>query len=141
MISSRNLDDLDPRVKALAQQLIDACTEQGIDLLVTSTYRDNEAQQALYQQGRSLPGPIVTNAKAGQSFHNYRLALDFCPLENGKCAWGDSATFMRVGMIAEGLGMTWAGRWTGPLREMAHVQYTGGLTLADLQAGKTLDTA
>jgi peptidoglycan L-alanyl-D-glutamate endopeptidase CwlK len=136
MISSRNLDDLHPHVKALAQKLISACEVRGIDLLVTSTYRDKEAQTTLWQKGRSIPGAIVTNARTGESFHNYRLALDFCPLEQGKCDWGDSSTFMKIGMLAETLGMEWAGRWTGAQREIAHVQWTGGLTLADLQNGK-----
>jgi peptidoglycan LD-endopeptidase CwlK len=139
MIASRSLDDLDPRVKALAQQLISRCSAQNIDLLVTSTYRDSGAQMKLWQQGRTSPGAIVTNARPGESFHNYKMALDFCPLENGKCAWNDSAAFFKVGTIAEDLGMEWAGRWEGSLRELAHVQFTGGLTLADLQLGKTLD--
>jgi peptidoglycan LD-endopeptidase CwlK len=136
VISSRDLADLHPHVEVLAKQLILDCAAHGIDLLVTSTYRDFAAQTVLWQQGRSLPGSIVTNAKAGESFHNYHLALDFCPLESGKCAWNDSASFERVGLLAESLGMEWAGRWTGPLRELAHVQWTGGLTLWDLQNGK-----
>ena len=139
MIASRSLDDLDPRVKDLAQQLISRCSMNNIDLLVTSTYRDNEEQMKLWQQGRTSPGAIVTNARPGESFHNYKLALDFCPLQNGKCAWNDSATFQRVGELAEALGMEWAGRWQGSLRELAHVQFTGGLTLAELQTGKTLN--
>jgi len=136
MVNSRSLEDLDPMVKDLAKQLISACLGQNIDLLITSTYRDFECQTVLYQKGRQTPGVIVTNARAGESFHNYRLALDFCPLEDGKCAWNDSAAFTRVGVLAEGLGMQWAGRWMGALRELAHVQWTGGLTIQDLQNGK-----
>ena len=137
MINSRSLDDLDPIVKAKAEALIAACIAQGIDLLVTSTYRDIESQNALYAQGRTTPGNIVTNATGGQSFHNYRVALDFCPLVNGKCDWNDAGLFERVGVIAEGLGMEWAGRWT-TFRELAHVQYTQGLSLAQLDAGARL---
>lgn len=136
MVNSRSLDDLDPRVKTMAESLIETCREQNIDLLITSTYRDNDCQQVLYQKGRSVPGTIVTNAKPGESFHNYRLALDFCPLEDGKCAWGDSSLFTRIGVMAEGLGMEWAGRWSGSLRELAHVQWTNGLKISDLQNGK-----
>ncbi len=127
----------------MARELIAACAaaQPPIDLLITSTYRDNESQAALYAQGRPPPlppvGNIVTNARPGESFHQYRCAFDFVPLVNGKCDWADAATFERVGVIAEGLGMEWAGRWT-TFRELAHVQYTGGLTLADLQAGKTI---
>lgn len=122
----------------MAERLIAACAAAGIDLLVTSTYRDSEAQAVLYAKGRSTPGPRVTNAGPLESFHNWRVALDFCPIESGKCAWNDAAAFERVGELAEGIGFEWAGRWTGTLRETAHIQYTGGLTLADLQAGQTV---
>jgi peptidoglycan L-alanyl-D-glutamate endopeptidase CwlK len=138
MVNSRSLDDLHPHVKDLCGQFIAAAlasTDQA-DVLITSTYRDFACQTTLYQQGRMLPGAIVTNAKAGESFHNYHLAFDFVPLVLGKCSWGDSGLFTRLGIIGERLGLTWAGRWTGPLREMAHLQWTGGLTIADLQAGK-----
>lgn len=136
MISSRSLDDLAPDVAAAAQQLIDACAAVSIDLLVVSTYRDADAQAALYAQGRTTPGPIVTDARPGESFHQYRVALDFCPIINGKCQWDDIATFTRVGLIAEGLGMEWAGRWTA-FREYGHVQLTN-LSLMQLAA---LDTS
>jgi peptidoglycan LD-endopeptidase CwlK len=137
VINSRSLDDLLPPVREAAQRLIDICAHAGIDVLVTSTYRDDEQQAALYAKGRTAPGQIVTNAKPGESFQNWRVALDFCPIEDGKCAWNDLAAFERVGVIAESLGFEWAGRWTGPMREEAHVQFTGGLTLAQLQAGET----
>lgn len=140
MINSRDLKDLHPKVAALAQQFIDRCKAKGIDILITSTYRDSESQNALYAQGRTKPGRVVTNAKAGESWHNWRCAFDFVPITNGKAQWEDTATFERCGKIAESLGLEWAGRWTR-FRELAHCQYTGGLTLADFQAGKTLEVA
>lgn len=140
MVNSRELKDLHPRVSVLCQRFIDACKAQGIDVLITSTYRDAESQDALYAQGRTAPGKIVTNAKAGQSWHNWRCAFDFVPIVNGKAQWNDTATFERCGQIAESLGLEWAGRWAR-FRELAHCQFTGGLTLADFQAGKTLEVA
>lgn len=138
MKSSRNLDDLLPPVRARARAFLDACAAAGIDVLITSTLRDVEAQNALYAQGRTAPGKIVTNARGGDSWHNWGCAIDFVPMLNGKCQWSDLALFRRCGEIAEANGLEWAGRWTGPLREMAHCQFTGGLTLADFKAGKTL---
>ena len=138
MLNSRNLNDLAPLVKAKAEAFIKACAAQGIDVLITSTYRDAESQAALYAQGRTAPGPKVTNAKPGQSWHNWRCAFDFVPLVNGKAQWNDAALFKRCGEIAEGVGLEWAWRWK-TFTEMAHCQYTGGLTLADFQAGKTLE--
>jgi len=138
MINSRSLDDLNPKVKILCEQFIDACKLKGIDVLITSTYRDSESQNALYAQGRTTDGKIVTNAKAGQSFHNWRVAFDFCPIVNGKAQWSDLNLFATCGHIAEDVGLEWAGRWAGKFKETAHCQFTGGLTLADFQAGKTL---
>lgn len=137
MINSRKLIDLHPRVAKLCNMFVAECASQGIDILITSTYRDAESQDALYAQGRTMPGKKVTNAKAGQSWHNWRCAFDFVPIVNGKPAWDDVGLFRRCGAIAEGVGLEWAGRWT-KFPEMAHCQYTGGLTLADFQAGKRL---
>ena len=135
MINSRDLKDLDPYVAGLAKKFITACKKQGIDLLVTSTYRDNESQNALYAQGRTKAGRIVTNAKAGQSFHNYRLAFDVVPIVNGKPQWNDFRTFQKIGAIGKSIGLDWAGDWK-TFKELAHFQWTGGLSLAQLKAGK-----
>ena len=111
MINSRSLDDLAPPAKQRAEAFIAAAKAKGIDLLVTSTYRDNESQDALYAQGRTAPGNIVTRAKAGQSWHNYRCALDVVPLVNGKAIWDDQALWKQVGEIGKSCGLEWAGDW------------------------------
>lgn len=137
MIASRDVNDLHPHVKALAVAFLAKCKAAGIDVIITSTYRDFESQNALFAQGRTTAGRIVTNARAGQSYHNFRVAFDFCPIVNGKAEWNDIGLYTRIGEIGESLGLEWAGRWK-TFREYAHLQYTGGLTLADLNAGKTL---
>lgn len=142
MINSRSLLELHPVVQAKAHAFLARCAEEGLDILVTSTFRDNESQAALYAQGRTTPGKRVTNAKAGESFHNWRCALDVVPLRNGKPVWGttaapDKALWERVIEIGESCGLESLARSSFP--EMAHFQFRGGLTLADFQAGKTLD--
>ena len=137
MINSRSISDLHPRVADMCNAFIDACKTHGIDVLITSTYRDLESQKALFDQGRSLPGKIVTNAKPGSSVHNWRCAFDFVPIVNGKVQWNDTKLFERCGNIAESVGLEWAGRWK-TFKELAHCQFTDGLTLSDFQAGKTL---
>ena len=134
MINSRSLDDLAPPVKQRAEAFIEAAKAKGIDLLVTSTYRDHESQTALYNQGRTTPGKVVTNAKAGQSWHNHRCALDVVPLVNGKAIWNDNVVWMQIGKIGESCGLEWAGNWK-TFKEFPHFQYTGGLTMAQLNAG------
>lgn len=136
MINSRKLEDLNPKVKVLCEKFIEKCKSQNIDVLITSTYRDGASQDALYAQGRTTAGKIVTNARAGQSYHNWRVAFDFVPLVNGKAQWADVKTFTKCGEIAESVGLEWAGRWK-KFKELAHCQYTGGLKLSDFQSGKT----
>lgn len=135
MINSRDLSELLPPVKEKVSVFIRLCKAASIDLLVTSTYRDFESQNTLYAQGRTAPGKVVTNAKGGQSFHNYRCAIDVVPIVNGKCQWNDKALWDKIGQLGKQAGLEWAGDWV-KFKETAHFQYTGGLTLKDLQAGK-----
>lgn len=141
MINSRKLEDLHPRVQEKCSQLILACRNVGIDILVTSTYRDHESQNALYAQGRTSPGNKVTNAKGGESFHNYRLAFDVVPLTNGKPVWDTKGPALeiwnKIGALGVSIGLEWAGNWK-TFKEFPHFQFTEGLTLKDLQAGKMI---
>ncbi len=137
MINSRDIKELHPRVADMCQLFLDKCKDEGIDVIITSTYRDRESQQTLYDQGRSKPGKKVTNAKPGQSFHNWRVAFDFVPIVSGKAQWNDISLFKRCGEIAKSIGLEWAGDWKS-FKEYAHCQYTSGLTLKDFQEGKSL---
>ena len=135
MINSRSIDDLLPAAKERVEAFIKACERDGIDLLVTSTYRDGESQNALYAQGRTAPGKIVTNAKAGESFHNYRCAVDVVPLVAGKPRWDvKDEVWQTIGKLGKEAGLEWAGDWV-KFKETAHFQYTGGLNLAQLERG------
>lgn len=138
MINSRSLDELLPEVKSRVEHFIALCQDNGIDLLVTSTYRDAESQDALYAQGRTTKGFIVTNAKGGESYHNYRCAVDVVPLINGKPDW-DTAhpVWESVAILGKQSGLEWAGDWK-TFKEMAHFQYTGGLTIAQLKEGAVI---
>lgn len=124
-----------PKVQAMAQTFIGKCKMQGIDVAITSTYRSNEEQDALYAQGRTTPGNVITNAKGGQSMHQYKVALDFCPLTNGNFNWNDKTLFTKVGNIAKTCGFEWGGDWTSFL-DLPHIQYTAGYTLDDFQKGR-----
>ena len=141
MINSRDINELHPAVKRRALAFISACDADHISILITSTYRDHASQNASDAQGRTTKGSKVTNAKGGQSWHNYRLAFDVVPLINGKPVWGtkgeDGELWRKIGLIGKSCGLEWAGDWK-KFPEFPHFQYTGGLSLADLQAGKTL---
>lgn len=133
MKDSRDLKDLRPEVAVLARKFLAAAKAQGIDLLVVSTYRDPESQDALYAQGRTRPGKIVTHAKGWQSWHQYRVAFDVVPIRNGKPVWSDAKLWNQVGQIGESVGLEWGGRWKGFV-DRPHFQFTGGKTRKQLRA-------
>lgn len=130
MINSNKLEDLDPRVQKMAEGFLAACGKSGLEVGITSTYRDRAYQDWLFAQGRTRPGKIVTYARGGQSMHNYRLAFDFVIKHNGKIDWGDTASYQKARRIGQTFGLK------GLSFELAHLQWTGGLSLAQLQAGK-----
>lgn len=132
---SRKLTDLDPRMALLTKELTAECAKVGIDLLVTCTYRSNDEQAAAYAQGRTAPGPIVTNAKPGTSKHNVvnaagkpaSRAIDVVPLRHSKPVWdGKDPVWAVVGAIGHRLGLEWAGTWV-TMRELAHFQLKEGV--------------
>ena len=89
MINSRDVAELSPPARQVCLAHIAACKAAGIDIIVTSTYRDRESQDALFAIGRTadLQKPRVTKARGGQSWHNFRVAYDVVPVVNGKAVW------------------------------------------------------
>lgn len=133
--SCRDLNELHPKVKELAEKLLEACTNQGLNIKIGETYRSVERQDYLYAQGRTRPGSIVTNAKGSSmsSYHQWRLAFDI--FQNIKGAEYDSVILAKVGAIGQKLGLEWGGSWSS-FRDTPHFQYTFDLSLQDLKAGK-----
>lgn len=124
-------------VKESAIKLIELSYKEGIYVKMTSGFRSFAEQTKLYNQGRTNNEPIVTNAKAGQSNHNYGLAIDYVLLsEDGKKAiWTVNNDWKRVATIGKSLGFEWGGDWKS-FKDYPHLEMMGGLSIKDLQAGK-----
>jgi len=110
----------------------------GYPVLVTETYRTTEYQNKLYAQGRTTSGKTITNAKGGQSMHEYRLAFDICKNVKGQ-EYNDNNFFSTAGRIWTEMGGEWGGSWKSFV-DKPHFQFTCGLSLKDLQNGKTMPT-
>ena len=67
-----------PRLQTLAAELIKECEKQGLQIKIGETLRTTAEQDALYAQGRTKPGTIVTNAKGSSysSYHQWGVAFD-----------------------------------------------------------------
>lgn len=100
----------------------------GLEFIILETLRPFERQEALYAQGRTAPGPIVTNALPGSSFHQYGLALDGGIKYKGKpfsWSWPNDpklwAGMKRIAELAKRHGIAWGGEWI-KFRDLPHFQ-------------------
>lgn len=123
-------------VRPMAQALLEQAWNEGIALVVTQGYRSLAEQDRLYQQGRTTPGAIVTNAPPGSSWHNFGLAFDVAILDSsGQPSWpNDTKLWSRIGQIGKAQGLSWGGDFKSFV-DRPHFEHRGGLTLADVQAG------
>ena len=103
--SYKVFDGLQADFKEKVIRWYEECKEEGLKILVYCGYRSNEDQEKLYKQGRSVKGKKVTNAKAGQSFHNYGRAIDFVPIKNGESSWDDTASYLKAQRIGKEFGL------------------------------------
>lgn len=122
-MSSRSLDDLKPEIRPLVDTFLASCITAGLDVLVTCTLRTDAEQTALYARGRTTPGRIVTRAKAGQSAHNYGLAIDVVPMVNGKPDWEEAdPVWKTIGQLGQAAGLTWLGASDSTFPEEPHFE-------------------
>lgn len=121
-----------PAVERTKNVFMATCIAQGETLVVTEGYRSIERQNELYAQGRTAPGAIVTNAKGGESMHQYGVAFDVIFLVNGKRTYDvDDSKWQKIGAIGKSLELQWGGTWSNPDRP--HFEMTLGYTLSDFQ--------
>lgn len=143
--SMPKIEKLHPVLVAATVALIERCYARGVNIVITQGLRTIAEQDALYAQGRTKPGQIVTNAKGGTSYHNYGVAIDFALLLNdGRVVSWDTkldvdkdgiTDWMEVVDEANKLDFEWGGDWTS-FKDLPHLQMTFGLSTSQLRAGK-----
>ncbi len=109
--TERNLDLLQLPAQHAARLFISVLTGNGIDARIISGTRSYDEQNALFRQGRfGNPGPRVTNARGGQSRHNFGIAWDIGIFEGGKYLTKPKPYehAAKVGMTE---GIEWGGNW------------------------------
>ncbi|MBY0115954.1 M15 family metallopeptidase [Paenibacillus xylanexedens] len=135
---------LHPVVAENEELLVRKAARRGIVIVITHGYRSSEEQDALFNQGRSSAGNIVTNARGGESYHNYGLAIDFAlRTPDGDVVWdmerddngNGKADWMEVVDLAKELGFTWGGDWAN-FPDYPHLQMDFGLSINELKRGK-----
>lgn len=121
------IDELNIKTKQKALTLqANLKQKYNIDIIFTQTYRSLKEQDELYAQGRTKAGPIVTNARGGWSYHNWRCAFDVVPLVKGKPKWDvDDSVWKLIADEGQSLGLEAGYYWTG-FQDRPHFQFTEG---------------
>jgi peptidoglycan L-alanyl-D-glutamate endopeptidase CwlK len=98
---------------------------EGVKVFLTATYRSKEEQDVLYAQGRTTKGQKVTNAKGGQSAHNFKpsMAIDVAFDVNGKTDWSDK-WFILFAPYMKNPNITWGGNFKS-IPDKPHYEVTG----------------
>lgn len=120
----RKLESLEPILQPIIINLLmGAEIATGYKWVITSGRRTMAEQQKLYNQGRTAPGDIVTNAKPGQSAHNFGLAADLAPMKDGKIWWNaPKSVWKQMADTARGLGLT-SGYYFKTIFDAPHVEH------------------
>lgn len=129
-----NLNTLHPKWRPTAIQAWTEAQEampDNVKIIVIQGLRSFEQSDTLYAQGRTTPGPIVTNAPAGRSYHNYGLAFDFAMVTNGKDDSVVGPNWMKVVEIMKSYGMTWGGDFQN-LKDNPHFEQKFGYSWQEL---------
>jgi len=129
-VTDKRISELDSRVQQPATNFINN-TWMGVKLRVNEAYRSVEDQDKLYAQGRSAPGNIITNAKGGQSYHNYGKAIDVVIMTNGQPDWSKPIT-PDIAAYGKQQGFEWGGDWN-TLKDYPHFQMPLGQAVPELQ--------
>jgi peptidoglycan L-alanyl-D-glutamate endopeptidase CwlK len=134
MSSIDKLNLLHPKIRQAAlEAYAEAVKATPVDVhpIIDQTYRSFEESDKLYQQGRTTPGEIVSNAKPGQSYHNYAMALDFHLQVNGKDVWDVDHNWMIVVNIFKSYGFQWGGDFQN-FKDYPHLENKLGHNWRDL---------
>ncbi len=124
-ISQARLLGVHPVLAAKVNAAADALAARGIYFRVAQAMRSYAAQDALFAQGRTAPGEIVTNARGGYSNHNFGCAVDCYPFLvacTGQLDWNaESPLFEAMVAALKAEGLAWGGDWE-TLKDYPHFQ-------------------
>jgi peptidoglycan L-alanyl-D-glutamate endopeptidase CwlK len=123
MTNQEHIAKLHPSIRQNVTNIINQCDvalSGRSKVKITQSLRTFKEQDDLYALGRSKQGKKVTQAKGGQSIHNYGLAVDICLIiDKTEASWdmikdwdGDKvADWMEVVKIFKSNGFSWGGDW------------------------------
>jgi hypothetical protein len=121
---------LEPSTRQLVQRLVLAAQQMGIEVMIYETYRSQDRQQQLFNNGASKLRTV--------GVHHYGLACDIVRSVGGEPSWKGDFSFL--GQLAQSCGLIWGGDWGAPniphsFIDSVHVQRCTVPRQGDLFAG------
>ena len=95
---------LEPKMRLLVQQIVDAAGHMGIAIMVYETYRSQARQQQLFNNGATRLRTV--------GVHQYGLACDIVRSIGNEPSWKGDFSFL--GQLAHSSGLVWGGDWGDP---------------------------
>ena len=120
-ISSERIAKLHVCMRDRITRFINAIEALGLTPRISQGLRTIQEQNELYAQGRTKKGNIVTNAKGGESWHNFGVAIDLCFINTDGSI--DFNVPDRVGNMAKEFKLEWGAKWSFP--DKPHFQLEG----------------
>ena len=116
---------LHPKIADALSMTINECKARKLNVAMHIGLRTPEQQDVLYAQGRTIPGTIITKARAWESYHCLGLAVDIVfKDEKGNWTWDEKYDWNGLGTVGKLFGFHWGGDWTS-WPDRPHFQMTG----------------
>lgn len=123
--ADRDWGRLDPVFAQLVLRVMERMQARGVRMALLEGYRSPERQEALATRDAK-----VTGARGGQSKHQYGLAVDLAPFQDGRLIISEAdpwaaKVYEIYGQEAEAVGLVWGGRWS--FRDLVHIEAPGSI--------------
>lgn len=113
---------LHPDLRDICYEFLAKCEAEGLMAAVAETWRSKEEQDALYEQGRTKPGEIITNAQYPDSGHCWGVAFDIYRNDGMGAYYDADGWFTKCGQIGKSMGLFWGGDFHS-LVDKPHYEY------------------
>ncbi len=122
-VSESNIITLIPKAQVEARKFLKITRDNNLDIRILSGTRTYQEQDALYQHGRNGNiQPIITNARGGQSNHNFGIAWDIGVFQNGNYVGNDSPYISFAAIVLPLMNtIEWGGNWIS-FKDYPHYQ-------------------
>ena len=133
--ADRKWNRIDPAFQQRVLAIYQVMRERhGYEMVLVEGYRSAERQAALARKGGS-----VTRAGAGQSCHQYGLAVDSALYRDGRLQWDMEDPWTRrgyflYGQLAAEAGLEWGGNWRS-IKDYVHLEQKAACRNARRVAG------